>query len=232
MTLTVRDENSLSGVSSKQVTIVEPAGNQPPVPVISTPACTARTCNFSSSDSTDPNTGDTFSRLWSFGDGTTSTSTSPSKTYAADGVYTVTLIVTDGWGDSASTTRTVTIAEPAGNQPPVPAIGAPVCNARACNFFGQGSTDPNGDAITYSWNWGDATPLSTGATPSHTFAADNTYTVTLTVTDAWGDFASTTRVVTIAEPAGEPSPGAGDRYTLVRLESVQLVQRRFGRPER
>ena len=112
VTLTVRDENNLTGVTSQQLTIVEPPGNLPPVPVISTPVCTARTCNFSSADSTDPNTGDTFSRLWNFGDGTTSTSTSPSKTYATDGTYTVTLIVTDGWGDSASTTRLVTIAEP------------------------------------------------------------------------------------------------------------------------
>ena len=114
VTLTVRDENGLTRRHRRRtVTITEPAGNLPPVPVISPPACTARTCNFSSSDSADPNTGDSFSRLWNFGDGTTSTSTVPSKTYAADGTYTVTLIVTDGWGDSASTTRLVTIAEPA-----------------------------------------------------------------------------------------------------------------------
>ena len=79
-------------------------------------------------------------------------------------------------------------------------ISAPVCLARACNFFGTGSTDPNGDAITYLWNWGDNTATSTGATPTHTFAADGTYTVTLTVTDTWGKTASTTRDVTIAKP--------------------------------
>ncbi len=93
-------------------------------------------------DSTDPNIGDTFSRLWNFGDGTTSTSTSPSKTYATDGTYTVTLIVTDGWGDSATTTRLVTIAKPPTNAAPIPVISAPVCAARTCNFFGTGTTDP------------------------------------------------------------------------------------------
>jgi PKD repeat protein len=207
VTLTVRDENNLTGVTSQNVTITQPAGNLPPVPVISPPVCTARTCNFSSSDSTDPNTGDPSpSRLWSFGDGTTSTSTSPSKTYAADGTYTVTLTVTDGWGAAASTTRVVTIAKPATNGAPIPVISAPVCAARACNFFGTGSSDPNGDAITYLWNWGDNTATGTGATPSHTFAADGTYTVTLTVTDAWGDSASTTRVVTIAKPGTNVAP--------------------------
>ena len=76
VTLTVRDENNLTGVASRLVTIVEPAGNLPPTPVISTPACTARTCNFSSASSTDPNINDTITLLWNFGDGTTSTSTS------------------------------------------------------------------------------------------------------------------------------------------------------------
>ena len=62
VTLTVRDENNLTGVTSQIVTIVEPAGNLPPIPVISPPVCTARVCNFSSASSTDPNTGDSFTR--------------------------------------------------------------------------------------------------------------------------------------------------------------------------
>ena len=128
--------------------------------------------------SDDPNPDDTFSYLWNFGDGTaTSTSSSPSHTFPADGTYTVTLTVTDGWGDSAfSDHGVITIAEPAGNLPPTAVISAPVCLARACNFFGTASSDPNGDAFTYLWNWGDSTATSTGVTPSHTFAADNTYT--------------------------------------------------------
>ena len=207
VTLTVRDENGLSGVTSRNVTISEPTGNLPPIPVIIAPVCVARTCSFSNSGTDDPNPDDTFSNVWNFGDGTaTSTSSSPSHTFPGDGTYTVTLTTTDGWGDAASATRVVTITEPGGNQPPNPVISAPVCLARACNFFGSGSTDPNGDAITYLWNWGDNTATSTGVTPTHTFAADGTYTVTLFVTDTWGKTASTTRVVTIAKPATNQPP--------------------------
>ena len=127
------------------------------------------------------------------------TTANPSRTYTADNTYTVTLTVTDGWGKSAVATRVVTILEPASNVAPIPVIGVPACSGRVCVFSGNGSTDPNGDAFTYSWNWGDATAVSTGQNPAaHTFAVANTYIVTLTVTDAWGKFATITRSVTVA----------------------------------
>jgi PKD repeat protein len=111
VTLTVRDEYGLTGTTSQTVTIVEPAGNVAPVPLINPPSCAALVCNFSGIGSADPNTGDTFTYLWNFGDGTaTSTSSAPSHTFPAAGTYTVTLTVTDGWGRAASTTRVVTVA--------------------------------------------------------------------------------------------------------------------------
>ncbi len=199
VTLTVKDEYALTGSTAQQVTIVEPSGNLPPIPVISTPSCAALTCNFSSVASTDPNVGDTFTRLWNFGDGTpTSTATSPSHVFPAPGTYTVTLTVTDGWGKSASTTIVMSLVEPGGNVAPVPVISTPLCSGLTCSFSGIGSFDPNGDAVTYLWNFGDGTATSTSGTPSHTFALAGTYTVTLTVTDGWGRSASTTVQVTVA----------------------------------
>lgn len=47
---------------------------------------------------------------WNFGDGNTSTSQNPSHTYAADGAYTVTLIVRDAAGVSAQQVKTITVA--------------------------------------------------------------------------------------------------------------------------
>lgn len=207
VTLAVRDANGLSGVTTRQVTITEPAGNVAPVPVLNPPVCVARTCNFSAVGTTDPNAGDSISYLWIFGDGgATSTSTSPSRAYAADGTYTVTVVATDGWGRSASVIRTVTITEPPSNQAPTPVIGTPACAARTCTLFGTASTDPNGDAMTYVWNWGDNTATGTGSSATHTYTADGTYTVTLTVTDAWGKAAITTRQVTITEPPLNQAP--------------------------
>ena len=70
VTLTVRDEYGLTGTTTQTVTITEPAGNVAPTPVINPPSCTGLVCNFCGVGSADPNTGDTFTYLWNFGDGT------------------------------------------------------------------------------------------------------------------------------------------------------------------
>ena len=113
VTLTARDEYGLTGTAEQTVTITTPAANVAPTAVISPPSCTLLVCNFSSLGSTDPNVGDTISRLWNFGDGgATSTATAPSRTFPAPGTYTVTLTVTDGWGRADSTSIDVTVAGP------------------------------------------------------------------------------------------------------------------------
>ncbi len=113
VTLTVTDEWGVASAPvSQTVTIVEPAGNVAPTPANNPPACSGLVCNFSAVGSTDPNTGDSIRYLWEFGDGTTSTSTSPSKTYTAPNTYTVRLTATDGWGKSATREQQVTVTSP------------------------------------------------------------------------------------------------------------------------
>ena len=60
----------------------------------------------------------------------------------------------------------------------------------AVQFSSNGSSDPDGQPITYSWNFGDGSPVSTQANPAHTFTAPpgvpTKYIVTLTVTDSGG----------------------------------------------
>ncbi len=199
VTLTVTDEYGATATATQTITITEPPDNVAPTAVIAAPACTARVCAFSSSGTSDPNVGDSITRLWDFGDGgATSTSASPTRTFPADGTYTVTLTVTDGWGKSSMTTRQVVIAEPPGNQAPNAVIDTPSCTGLVCSFSSINSVDPDGDGITRLWNFGDGGSTSTATAVTRTFAAAGTYTVSLTVTDAWGNVTTVTRDVTVA----------------------------------
>jgi len=60
------------------------------------------------------------SRAWTFGDGSSSTATNPSHTYAAAGTYSVTLKVTDSTGVSSSKTQSVTVS---GSSTPTQLLG-------------------------------------------------------------------------------------------------------------
>jgi glucose/arabinose dehydrogenase len=74
-------------------------------------------------------------------------------------------------------------------------------------FTGSGSSDPDGDALSYSWDLnGDGTyGDSTAANPSFTYTTAGTFTVRLRVTDARGA-SSTSTPVTITVGAGNTAP--------------------------
>jgi len=60
---------------------------------------------------------------------------------------------------------------------------------------GRASYDPDGTIVSYSWNWGDGSPTSTGSQASHTYlepcvGRQKGYIVTLTVVDDFGENAS------------------------------------------
>ena len=71
------------------------------------------------------------------------------------------------------------------NHVPAANPGGPYRSEDVVSFDGTASYDPDGDPLTYAWDLGDGS-TATGAQPTHTYAADGTYTVTLTVTDARG----------------------------------------------
>jgi PKD repeat protein len=172
--------------------------------------------SFDGSASADPN-GDSLTYSWDFGDGATASGVSPTHTYAAAGIYTVTLTVSDGnlSSDPAATTAEIAVA-PA-NRAPVADPGGPYSGetGMAIRFDGSASSDPDGDTLTYRWNFGDGS-TGAGATPTHSYAASGVYEVSLVVNDGELDSAPVaTRVEIVDVVAGQPDDTAlYDTYCL------------------
>jgi PKD repeat protein len=57
-----------------------------------------------------------------------------------------------------------------------------LASSTAITFSAQGASDPDGDALTYSWDFGDSTSGS-GERVTHTYTNAGTFNVTLTVND-------------------------------------------------
>jgi glucose/arabinose dehydrogenase len=81
-------------------------------------------------------------------------------------------------------------------------------------FSSAGSSDPTGLPLTYSWDFGDGSPVSTSPNPSHTYTATGTYTATLTLNDGASTGTATTQVVVGSSPptASMLSPTIGATY--------------------
>ena len=100
-------------------------------------------------------------------------------------------------------------AVPPPNQPPV-AHAAATCTALDCAFTAVDSTDPDGDPLTYAWDYADDTDPNSGSgrETTHTYPTAAAHTVTVTVTDDHGNSDSETAVATTTEPVDPPDPGA------------------------
>lgn len=130
------DGNIATGNNASVTTTGTPGAS----PVASfTSSCTGLQCSFNASGSSAPSGRTISSYAWTFGDTTSGTGVSPSHTYA-DGTYTVSLLVTDNTGDTATTTRTITVS---------PAAGANDTFGRTV-ASGWGSASPSGGAWTAS----------------------------------------------------------------------------------
>jgi glucose/arabinose dehydrogenase/chitodextrinase len=91
-------------------------------------------------------------------------------------------------------------------------------------FDGRASSDPDGSALTYDWNFGDGTAHATSATVSHSYTTAGEYTVTLTVRDPQG--ASGTASTTIHAGNRPPtvsitSPTATTRFRVGQTITLQ-----------
>ena len=133
-------------------------------------------------------------------------------TYAAAGTDTVRITVADKDGATGSATAAVNVS--ATNRPPTAVAGGPYAGSEgaAIAFDGSASSDPDADALSYAWSFGDGAS-GTGVKPTHSYVDNGAYAATLTVTDARGAAsAPVTTTVTIANAT--PTVNAGPSQTV------------------
>lgn len=112
---------------------------------------------------------------WSFGDGGTSTSATPSYTYTTPGVYTATCTVVTANGCTVTGTFVIRVGEP----PVVTFTGSPmhICYGDSVRFV---ATVVSGSVDTYYWVFGDGSAATTGSsTTTHYYLYPGYFTVTL-----------------------------------------------------
>jgi len=161
--------------------------------------------SFDGGASTDSD-GQIVSYAWDFGDGSKGQGVKVQHLYAAGGVYTVTLTVTDDRGSRASASTQVEISTV--NQIPIVSIATSAQRGEApftVEFSGANSYDLDGNIAAYAWTFpgGDT---ATGSVVRRTFSQPGDYPVTLRVTDNEGLSAEASLVVTALAP--------GSRFTI------------------
>ena len=205
--LTVTDSNGGTNQSAGQ-TIVVGGGAAPTADFIVNPASplVGQTIFFNATTSSAGTGHSLVSYDWNFGDGSTKSGSTVSKSYAAAGNYTVVLTVTDEVGQTAQTVNSVTVGASAATaaftySPTNPAwvrrltstAAIPRARARTPSCAMCGTSDAP---------WGPPARLRRGHPRARRcqrhLRSAFTYTVRLTVTDSKGKTATTTQDLTIA----------------------------------
>jgi len=130
--------------------------------------------------------GQVSSYRWTFSDGQGEASTADAtRTFEFPGVYTAQLSIVDNSNTSNGTAQDTTTIRI--NQRPLAVPGSDVTTGNGTVAFdGAASADPDGDPLTYMWDFGDGTPPATGTRVTHTYPAGGSYPIVLTVDDGTG----------------------------------------------
>ena len=168
VTLTVTSDKNCVDVYSSQITVY-------PMPVVA--FTTANVCDGSpvSFNNNSTVSSGTNSYVWAFGDGNSSTTSSPTHTYASSGTYAVKLTATTDKGCTSDLTKQLVIYP----EPVASFTTANVCYGDSASF--SNTSTLNSGTATYAWSFGDGSS-SSALSPKHLYAAAGTYTVSLTVT--------------------------------------------------
>jgi PKD repeat protein len=141
---------------------------------------------LSATGSSDPDL-NTLSYRWDFGDGGAGEGAWISHVYKQGGRYTETVMVDDGTNLSCST-ASAKVAVQVNRAPRVAISPFPVahgCAREPVTFDASSSSDPDNDALTYRWDFGDDAQAE-GSVAQHAYTAHGEFPVTLTVDDGSG----------------------------------------------
>jgi len=176
--LTVTDDDNDSSWTTQIITIA----NQDPIAdfeVIS-PVNATTDDNITFIDNSTDQDGTIVNWTWDFGDGMISYDQHPTRSYADNGTYTISLMVTDDLNSTNVTSQVILIL----NEPPIAQFSyLPVhpFTPDAIQFTDT-SIDTDGVIVNWTWDFGDGN-ISYLANPFHTFSDNGTYTINLTVLD-------------------------------------------------
>ncbi len=152
-------------------------------------------CTTNSASLLNASTGLGLTYLWNLGDGTSSTQQNPVHLYTTEGLYTISLNITDKFGckDSITKINYLKIANPRANFSLNDSTAS--CPPLLANF-----TNTSTDYSTSFWDFGDGS-TSTARNPSHFYSTVGTFTAVLTVTGASGCTSQKSMKITVNGPS-------------------------------
>jgi PKD repeat protein len=140
--------------------------------------------------------------LWNFGDGATSTLKNPVHIFKKEGDYNVTLKITNGCG--TATSKQLILISPKNNP----------CEAQF-DYWSDGNVGFSdlsyGNPTSWSWDFGDGSYSTEQYPPSHAYARDGAYKVTLTI---FNDFTKCISSITKEVIAGYSSCQADFNFVI------------------
>jgi PKD repeat protein len=192
MTLTLRDTSGQVLVGTRGVTILTvnafgiPVG-PPQLRIIALPTegNAPLAVSFSSVATPGLNAASIDGYLWDFGDGTTATTVSTTKTFASPGSQRVKLTVVDNNGVTSKAQELILVTADGGRPPTVEAFASMVAGDGPIAVTFSALTNPS-DVVSTVWDFGDDAGAQTGKTVTHSFSTPGIYTTRVTVTDDAG----------------------------------------------
>ena len=172
---------------------------------------------------TDQSTNNPTSWQWNFGDGETSTQQNPTHTYHNTDTYTISLTTTNSVGSNTKTQNNLIVVNSGGSAPIANFTASPTSGTAplTVTFTDQSSNSPT----IWQWDFGDS-GTSTEQNPSHIYNNNGTYTVTLSVTNNYGNDTKnyTDYIYVNSSISGQPCPGTptvtdadGNIYNTVQI---------------